>query len=114
KSHACGRGWQACCRCQPGGAGLTAGSPCRCQTRVACLTPGVPATEVAETMAARGYGVWAHDSWRASCRCQTRGACLTPGLGGLARQDACEDGGVDVAAGDDADAPVSATAACGE
>jgi cysteine desulfurase family protein (TIGR01976 family) len=24
---------------------------------------GVPANEVAETMAARGYGVWAHDSW---------------------------------------------------
>src|SRR5438445_8225829 len=24
---------------------------------------GVPATEIAETMAARGYGVWAHDSW---------------------------------------------------
>jgi cysteine desulfurase family protein (TIGR01976 family) len=23
----------------------------------------VPATEIAETMAARGYGVWAHDSW---------------------------------------------------
>ncbi|HLY93387.1 MAG TPA: cysteine desulfurase-like protein [Gaiellaceae bacterium] len=24
---------------------------------------GVPAAEIAETMAARGYGVWAHDSW---------------------------------------------------
>ena len=24
---------------------------------------GVPATEIAETMAVRGYGVWAHDSW---------------------------------------------------
>ena len=24
---------------------------------------GVPAVEIAETMAARGYGVWAHDSW---------------------------------------------------
>jgi len=24
---------------------------------------GVPATEIAETMAERGYGIWAHDSW---------------------------------------------------
>ena len=24
---------------------------------------GVPAAHIAETMAARGYGVWAHDSW---------------------------------------------------
>ena len=24
---------------------------------------GVPATAIAETMAERGYGVWAHDSW---------------------------------------------------
>ena len=24
---------------------------------------GVPAAEVATTMAARGYGVWAHDNW---------------------------------------------------
>ena len=24
---------------------------------------GVPATKIAETMGARGYGVWAHDSW---------------------------------------------------
>ena len=27
------------------------------------LAEGVPAAEVATTMAARGYGVWAHDNW---------------------------------------------------